>query len=142
MAIGCLTSLSFRLDQFETLNLVPAGAWPQPQIELSPEPDAGPVMVQVEYRVSELHTAEFVVAMVPPSEGEQRWSAISWGLYRDLHEPSRFVESFVVESWLEHLRQHERVAVADREFQQDVQAFLVSTSEPRVTHYIAADQPK
>ncbi len=140
LGLGCLTSIYFRLDRFETLNLVPAGSWPEPPIQLSPEPDAGPVMVQVEYRVSELHVTEFVLAMRAVRGERRRDGAISWGLYRDMHEPNRFVESFVVESWLEHLRQHQRAAVADTEFQQNVKAFLVSASESRVTHYIAADR--
>ena len=35
-----------------------------------------------------------------------RDGAIRWGLWDDLAQTRRFLESFVVESWLEHLRQH------------------------------------
>ena len=40
-----------------------------------------------------------------------------------------------MESWLEHLRQHERVTNADRELQEHVQRFLEDT--PKVSHLIA-----
>jgi hypothetical protein len=44
----------------------------------------------------------------------------------------------LVESWLEHLRQHERVTNADRVMQAEVQHFNVD-GEPKVTHLIAAE---
>jgi len=48
------------------------------------------------------------------------------------------VESFLVESWAEHLRQHERVTLADREIEERVLRFHRGKNEPRVTHYLAA----
>jgi hypothetical protein len=43
-----------------------------------------------------------------------RDGALRSGLYSDPADPGRYVETFVVESWSEHLRQHERVMVSDR----------------------------
>jgi hypothetical protein len=40
-------------------------------------------------------------------------------------------------SWLEHLRQHERVTNADRVIQDTIREFGAAT-EPKVTHFIAA----
>ncbi len=48
------------------------------------------------------------------------------------------IETFLVESWMEHLRQHERVTNADRLVQKAVERFQV-VGEPKVTHFIAAD---
>jgi Transmembrane secretion effector len=60
-----------------------------------------------------------------------RDGAYRWGLYNDSAVPSRFVETFVVELWAEHLRQHERVTV-DR----DIEKIVGFTHWPRVTdHY-------
>ena len=56
-------------------------------------------------------------------------------------EPNHFIESFNVESWLEHLRQHERVTDADRVLQSDVHSLLVAGSKPAVTHYVAPQTP-
>ena len=50
----------------------------------------------------------------------------------------RIVETFLVESWMEHLRQHERVTNADRVLQQAVRRFNL-TGAPKVTHFIAAE---
>jgi Transmembrane secretion effector len=59
-------------------------------------------------------------------------------VYEDTAEQGRFVETFVVASWVEHLRQHERVTNADR-LQEEVVLRFNSTSEPKVTHFIAAE---
>jgi hypothetical protein len=58
-------------------------------------------------------------------EERRRDGAVTRGLYRDLSDPIRFVETFVVESWLEHLRQHERVTVADEGLRPEVYALLL-----------------
>jgi hypothetical protein len=43
-----------------------------------------------------------------------RNGAMQWGLFHDTKDAGRYVELFIVESWLEHLRQHERFTVSDR----------------------------
>jgi Transmembrane secretion effector len=48
------------------------------------------------------------------------------------------VETFFVESWIEHLRQHERVTNADRLIEEKVHHFHIH-GMPKVTHLIAAD---
>ena len=73
-----------------------------------------------------------------------RDGAYRWGLYNDSAVPTRFVETFVVESWAEHLRQHERVTVADREVERTALAFHIGTTPPTITHliYARATTPK
>jgi len=61
---------------------------------------------------------------------------MNWGLLRDVAEAGHYTEIFVVESWLEHLRQHERVTVADRGVLEKARAFHVDTVPPLVSHYI------
>ena len=45
----------------------------------------------------------------------------------------------MLESWLDHLRQHERVTEADRRLQAQVHAFHRGDAPPKVTHLIAAN---
>lgn len=51
--------------------------------------------------------------------------------------PPRHVEVFIVESWLEHLRQHERVTVADRDVETMARAFHVGDQPPIVSHFVS-----
>jgi hypothetical protein len=67
-----------------------------------------------------------------------RDGAYRWGLYNDSAVPTRFVETFVVESWAEHLRQHERVTVADREVEEAVRGFHIGLTPPTITHFLYA----
>jgi hypothetical protein len=47
----------------------------------------------------------------------------------------------VIESWLEHLRQHERVTVADHDVQEAVRSFHSGPEPPRVSHYVSPGRP-
>src|SRR3989442_10650879 len=92
-------------------------AWAPPVLAENPEPESGPVMVTIEYRVDPAKRAEFVAAMQEVREMRRRNGAYYWELYHDSANPAHFVETFMDESWIEHMRQHERVSVADREVQ-------------------------
>ena len=67
----------------------------------------------------------------------RRDGAYAWGVFEDMAQRGRFVETFLVESWLEHLRQHDRVTQADRRLQERVHHFALGT--PKVTHLIGAE---
>jgi hypothetical protein len=65
-----------------------------------------------------------------------RDGAYAWGLFEDAAVPGRFLEYFLVESWLEHLRQHKRVTNADRVLQARINKLL--ELPPTITHLIEA----
>ena len=87
--------------------------WPTPVVAEDLEERPGPVMVMVEYRIAVKDRRLFLNALEPVSDERRRDGAFAWGVFEDAAEPGRFVETFLVESWLEHLRQHERVTEAD-----------------------------
>ena len=43
----------------------------------------------------------------------RRTGAVRWSVYRDAERPERFIEMFIVPTWQEHVRQHERRTVTD-----------------------------
>ncbi len=75
----------------------------------------------------------------------RRDGALRWGLFRDPANPDRYLESFIVESWAEHLRQWERATVADRAIEERARSFLSrsdpDSGEPVVSHLVAARAP-
>jgi hypothetical protein len=60
---------------------------------------------------------------------------------QDAANPGRYLETFLVESWLEHLRQHERVTVADRQIETSVGAYHLGDDPPAVNHFLARSLP-
>lgn len=135
LAIGL--TWKFRLHDDHAPNFTPSQDWPAPIVAETPEPDSGPVLVTIEYRVDPARRAEFVAAMRDVREMRRRHGAFFWELFHDSAQPTRFLESFMDESWTEHLRQHERVSVADREVQHGANQFLVKGESTKSTHWLA-----
>ena len=140
MVIGLGTALRWRLRTGEELDLSPSQHWPEPELALEPEPEDGPVLVLVEYHVDDPQHDAFVGAMQEVQVIRLRDGATGWGLFRNSAEPDRYVETFVVPSWAEHLRQHERVTVADREIEERALALQQPGTSPVVSHFIATSR--
>jgi len=134
---GTLAALFWRLDPGESLDVSPAGTRPPPEVASKPELERGPVMVTVEYRIDPEQAVAFSAAMHQVAEERYRNGALFWGLFEDAAEPGRHVEFFVTESWVEHLRHHERVTVSEREAELRAKAFHIGADSPRVSHFVA-----
>jgi MFS family permease len=117
-------------------DLTPSAHWPAPVLARAVEDDAGPVLVTIEYRVAAEAREAFFAALKRVGRERKRDGAYAWGLYEDTAHPERVLETFLVDSWLEHLRQHQRVTNADRAVEERVRKLV--REEPRITHYIAA----
>jgi hypothetical protein len=63
--------------------------------------------------------------------------AFDWWVFEDVAKPGRYVETFMLDSWIEHMRQHARVSNTDRELQERVRGFHIE-GVPQVTHLVAA----
>jgi MFS family permease len=138
LAASQILSLRYRLKLEEKIDLSPSLHWPDPVLSSEPSPDAGPVLVTVEYIIDVAKTYDFTSAMQGVRLERLRDGAYRWGLYNDSGVPSRFVETFVVESWAEHLRQHARVTAADRKTEDVVRVFHVGPTPPNITHFLYA----
>jgi len=118
------------------LDLRPSLHWPEPRLEIEARADEGPVLVTVEYLIAPGKENDFMKAIHALGRVRRRDGAIQWGVYHDTAEPSRYVETFLVESWVEHLRQHQRGTVADRGVEDRVRAFHVADAPPQISHLI------
>ena len=135
---GLVVASRFPLGAAEGLDLSPAEPVPAPSPIGDVAPGDGPVLVTVEYRIDPARADDFVEAIRRLGRIRRRDGAQLWGVFRDAVDPARWLETFTVESWAEHLRQHERVTVSDRELQGVARSFHVGPTRPVVTHYIAA----
>jgi predicted MFS family arabinose efflux permease len=142
MVVGLGIMARYRLNAGEGLDLRPSAHWPEPSLVVEPDPEDGPVLVMVEYRINPRHARDFKIAMEAVRRQRLRDGAFRSGLYSDPAQPSRYLETFVVESWAEHLRLHDRATVSDRIAEERARAFHIGAAPPVVSHYIHARIPE
>ena len=128
----------WKLQTGAGIDLAPSMHWPAPIAAHEIDRDRGPVMVTVEYQIDPRDRDAFLTALDKLSRERRRDGAYSWGVFEDAAEAGRFVETFLVESWVEHLRQHERVTNADRVLQESLYQFHLAGT-PKVTHLITVE---
>jgi MFS family permease len=127
------------LSSIGGVDTTPSLHLPEPTMLLDREPDHGPVLVTVEYLIEPARGLEFNRSMQAMRRIRRRDGAVRWGLFEDAAAPGRYIETFLVASWAEHLRQHERMTVSDRESEDLARAFHLGPNGPKVTHWIAGD---
>lgn len=142
-AVGLLVGLIlipfFPLSLDDKVDLRPSSQWAEAHVGLEADLDDGPVLVTVEFFVEEEKVAEFRALMRVLRERRLRDGARRWRLYQDAQNPERFLELFRVDSWGEHLRQHERATMADREVQSQIFAMHKGPGKPHVSHYFGIE---
>jgi predicted MFS family arabinose efflux permease len=140
-AAGALTAIPllwrWKLNIGADLDLAPSLHWPEPVLSADVDADRGPVLVTVEYQVKPVDRMAFLDEIARLAAERRRDGAFEWEVFEDLSQQGHFVETFILDSWIEHLRQHERVTHTDREQQERVNQFQIEGA-PKVTHLIAA----
>jgi MFS family permease len=134
LVVGTLVTRRWRISAPQHLDLTPAPS-DDPIVSLVPRPTDGPVLVTVSYEVPEADLPEFTAAMRRVERQRRRTGARRWGLYRDLAAPDLVLELFVVESWAEHLRQHDRRTATDLAALDLVRPFV--KGDVAVGHYVS-----
>lgn len=136
-AVGVLITWRWRVGGAETLDLTPSMHWPLPPPVNSH--DQGPVLVTIEYAVQEEKVTDFLTRIRQLGKQRRRDGAFTWGVFEDTERPCHFVETFSDESWLAHLRQHERVTAESRKLQLSIKACLLESNHPVVRHYLSPE---
>lgn len=142
LLIGLAFSWRYRLNREPGLSLAPWVHWPEPVAVIIPEPEHGPVLIHVEYQIDPEKANEFRLAIRDLQRVRRRDGASRWHLYSDPAQPGRYVETFIVESWAEHLRQHGRGTEADRKIEERVFSFHLGKRLPVATHLVSVHMPR
>jgi len=135
LALGPLAGLRYRFQVIPPAQLLPAAEWPVPDLT-GEDQAAGPVMVSVEYRARAGLEADLLAALRDARFSRRRTGASAWRVWQDAADPARIVEQFVVASWEEHLRQHDRVTVRDQERFTAIRAMTDPAHPAAVTHWV------
>jgi MFS family permease len=137
MLAGMLLARPFPLRMGQEQDVTPAAPWEDLFVAHEPDPQAGPVAVEIAYRIRAEVAPAFLDALSQLRAPRRRDGATFWRIYRDLGDSSRYCERFIVTSWADYLHQRSRATLADQELEARVRAFVPEGEAVTMQHYIA-----
>ncbi|HSV51738.1 MAG TPA: MFS transporter [Burkholderiaceae bacterium] len=137
MAAGLLLVRPFPLRMGDAHEVTQATPWEELFVVAEPDPEAGPVAVEIGYRIDAADAPRFLDAISQLRAHRRRDGATFWRIYRDLGDSSRYVERFIVTSWADYLHQRARATLADQTLEAEVRQFLLPGESASMQHYIA-----
>lgn len=141
-ALAAWFALRFKLVDANRVDVSQVQPWPNPLQDAdagtSIDNDRGPVLITIEYQVDLEQRERFLGLMQQLGHARRRNGAMEWLVAEDTTTPGTCLETFVDSSWLEHLRQHERVTADDHVLQQHVLEVLADAGAqpPRIRHFV------
>jgi MFS family permease len=124
LALSPLAGRVWRFRSIPPETLLPAGDWPAPVL-------ARPGLED-----------QLMTALQKTKDSRRRTGAISWRAWHDASDPGRVLEEFVVASWDDHLRQHERLTRREQAHLERVRELTDPDHPVVVTHWLAVSSRK
>jgi MFS family permease len=122
------------------------GARPQPRPEAAAAElvpilphSRGRVLETMHYRVEPAQREEFLEAMAEVRRVRGRGGALFWQLYEDVAHPDGWLETWTMESWVDHLREAARLSEEDQEVLARAGRFQRDPSVPVPSRYLAVE---
>ncbi len=135
MGVSALIGLKLPLPQPEGLNLDPSRTLsPDQGADFEHLADSGPIVVTIEYRIRAADREAFLAEMRELRRIRRRDGARRWTLMQDTENNEAWIERYHSPNWVEHLRRHHRLTVADQEVERRVLAFHRGDGPPQVRH--------
>lgn len=136
MVLASATVFRWKLEKDPDLNLDLSGQ-PLDGVKIDLPNERGPVLVSHEYIIDPHNAKAFLEAVHELRRVRRRAGAMSWAVYEDIERPGLFIETFLMGSWIEHLRQQERHTMNDLLLQSRVLAFHQGTTSPAIRYLVA-----
>jgi predicted MFS family arabinose efflux permease len=122
-------------------DIMPGAQLPELGLPVEPQPDDGPVLIQIEYRIDADKRNAFLRAVHAIGPVRRRNGANSWRVFRDVAEEGLFVERYIISSWAEYVRLRARMTIADRQVVDDVNRYQREGVPVRVSRLLGIDLP-
>jgi MFS family permease len=113
---------------------------PAPQLAIEPKMSDGPVRILIDYYVNPEDYNAFVHAVHQMRNVRLRDGAMRWGIFQNTSDPRHLTETFIMESWIDYLRQRERFTSSDLAIRDRVFSLHRGVEPPRITHTIYAKE--
>jgi len=137
MVVSLLLARPMPLRMGDRHDVTQATPWEDLFVADEPEASAGPIAVELGYRILPGQDRAFLDAAAQLKAHRKRDGATFWRVYKDLGEPSRYVERFIVSSWADYLHQRARSTLADQALEAEVRQHLAPGESVHMSHYIA-----
>lgn len=86
----------------------------EPEVKLALTGRSGPLVVEIEYRISQENARAFHGVMQDVQLSRQRNGAYGWSIARDIADPELWTERYHCPTWLDFLRQRNRSTLSER----------------------------
>jgi hypothetical protein len=145
LAATIITRKRYSTTVVDDLDLTPAGSdyWPlPPQLSIDPANNEGQALVTIDYKIDPKLSEEFekdVLKLGTILKGE---GMSYWKLFQDPADSSHYVEIRIADTWIDHMRQHERVTKNVKLMEDSIRALLKDCPQPIVSHYVAKSASK
>jgi MFS family permease len=136
LLVSAVLSRLVPISHVEKLDLTPSNHWHGHALANEPAPDDGPILITIEYHIDPADAVAFKAAMYHLRQTRLRDGAFRCSVFVDLDDPTLYRETFLVGSWAEHLRQHERATVEDQRIEQAVVAYHRGPEPPVIRHLL------
>ena len=136
-ALAIPVTWSWKLQSGSGADLTPSkdATIPKPTQEF--DNDRGPVLVSIAYRVGSSNRLAFLGAVGELRRERKRDGGFGWNLFEVAAARGRFIEIFLIESWLEFLHMRQRTTNADRIFEERLGRLL--DEPPQITLSVAVE---
>lgn len=136
MLVSPALALWFRMPSAEGPNLDPTDQLAEPEVKLAISPRSGPIVVEVQYRVSQDRARRFYRLMQHVQSSRQRNGAYGWTIARDVADPELWVERYYCPTWLDYLRQRNRATQSERDLHRRAMSFHMGPEPIRVRRFL------
>ncbi|MSP96113.1 MAG: MFS transporter [Betaproteobacteria bacterium] len=136
LIVYALLRRRYHLSSLAESDMTPAQVTPEFAAGTSIAGDQGSVMVTIEYQIDPARAEEFAAVMADSRRWRLRHGSLHWGLYRDVADAGRYVEHFLLDSWLDRLRQIERLTAKDIALRDCKNEFHLGAEAPEMRHLL------
>ncbi len=138
-ALALLVTRRRPIGEIDRMDLRPSRHWRMPDVREAITHERSPVMVMIRYQVKPGCEREFLETIEELGRVRRRDGAFAWDVLEDAVEPGHYLEYYLVETWIEHLRQRERITNTDKLIQERLLTLLVEGTQPEVRHFVGPE---
>jgi MFS family permease len=136
LLLGVLIGFKLPLPEFERLDLTPLNRFIEPTLAVQLTQRTGPIMVTVDFDISEPDIPAFLEAMSARRRMRIRDGARRWSLLRDLEHPNIWTEKYYVATWVEYVRHNQRRTMSDSGISDALHKLHRGSEPPKVRRMI------